>query len=448
MEIKGKNYLVVGLGVTGIATAEFLLKNGARVTATDQRTREELPENVAELESRGVKIVAGCHDINSVLSSTEVVLSPGVPFSSPVVKAAEEAGRPVISEVELAGRYIKTPIIAITGSNGKTTTATLIAQILTNCGKKVFLGGNIGTPLITIAGKDKELDFIVAELSSFQLQGTKSFSPYISVLLNISPNHLDHHSDFGEYLSSKLMLTRNQGESDFVIYKESDELIAKGVESSKAAKVPFGFREESSGNENGVYCDGNKVRFRGEEISLEGMQLRGSHNKENAMAAIAAARIAGCPMSLIEQTTVGFAPLEHRIELIREIKGVKFYNDSKSTSPAATLKALESFEAPVILIAGGKDKGTSYGVLSEEIKKKVKLLILMGESSEKMREQLGMLTDTVLAADLDDTVSMAIKETTLGDTVLFSPGCSSFDMFESFEDRGRRFKSIVKNIPN
>jgi UDP-N-acetylmuramoylalanine--D-glutamate ligase len=345
--------------------------------------------------------------------------------------------------LELASRFIRKPMVGITGSNGKTTTSTLVARILEASGMRVFLGANIGTPLIQIAGEDEGFDFLVLELSSFQLQGVSKFRPHIGILLNITPNHLDHHESFEEYVNSKLMLFSNQGPIDWAIYNLDDPVIGTcSLHRLNSRKIPFG----KTPAEGGVFFDGTGVRFRGEVYNLKGMCLIGVHNVENAMAAIASTRVLGCKPELIEREILEFVPLPHRIEFVREINEARFYNDSKSTSPGATLKALESFSYPVILIAGGKDKGVNYEVLRDEIERKVKLLILFGESSSRMQKGLGRKVKTLLANSLDDAVELAVKNIGKGDTVLFSPACSSFDMFSSYEERGGRFKQIVQDI--
>ena len=443
MELGGRKIVVVGLGKTGIETVRFLLKKGAEIRANDINPLEKLSEDVKAFTEYGVRIESGGHREETFLWADTIVLSPGVPFNIPPVKKALAKGIEVISELELASRFIKKPIVGITGSNGKTTTSTLVARILGASGKRVFLGGNIGTPLIQIAGEDEGFDLLVLELSSFQLQGVSTFRPHIGILLNISPNHLDHHESFEEYVNSKLMLFSNQSPDDWAIYNLDDPVVgACSLHKLNSRKIPFA----KTPAEGGVFFDGNCVRFMGETYDIKGMKLPGIHNIENAMAAIASTRVLGCKPGLIEREILGFAPLPHRIEFVREIKEARFYNDSKSTSPGATLKALESFSYPVILIAGGKDKGVSYGILRDEIKRKVKLLILFGQSRSRMERELGRGVNTVLASSLDEAVELAVKNMGKGDTVLFSPGCSSFDMFSSYEERGGRFKQIVQDI--
>jgi UDP-N-acetylmuramoylalanine--D-glutamate ligase len=442
MELSGRKILVVGLGKTGIQTVRFLIKKGADVKATDITPLEKLPKEVKAFKEMGVNIESGEHKVETFLWADMIVLSPGAPFGLAPVKESMSRGIEVISEIELAWGFIKKPIIGITGSNGKTTTSTLIARILEASGKKVFLGANIGTPLIQIAEEDNAYDFLVLELSSFQLQGISTFRPYIGIILNISPNHLDHHENFSEYVESKMKLFSNQTPDDWAIYNADDSVIKEHFLGAKLNGIPFG----KNPMEGGVFFDGTHVRFRDEAYDLRKMNLIGIHNIENAMAAIASTKILGCETKLIEREIVKFAPLPHRIEFVRGIKGVGFYNDSKSTSPGATLRALESFSAPIILIAGGKDKCVTYEILNDELRRKVKLLVLFGESRFRIQKELGKGIETVLAASLEEAVLRAYMNLEKGDTVLFSPACSSFDMFTSYEERGRRFKEIVQNL--
>lgn len=440
MELKGMKVLVVGAGKTGMETARFLVVKGASVSLSDGASEEKLGEKADTLKALGVELETGGHTTETFLSADVIIPSPGVPFNIPPLAEAARKGVEIMSEVELASRFIDKPVIAVTGSNGKTTTSTLIADILRKSGKRVFLGANIGTPLISIVGKEEEYDILVLELSSFQLQGVKTFRPDVAVILNVSPNHLDHHSSFEEYAESKMNIFANQTAADWCIYKVDDEVIAGYVERVKSKKLPFG------GPGNAVSYDGTSVEFGGETYDLTGMKLAGYHNVENVMAAIAATRVMGTEPEVIRRAVVEFGPLPHRNEYLGEIRGAKFYNDSKSTSPGATLRALESLPAPIILIAGGKDKGVSYDPLRSSVREKVKLLVLFGESRFRMQEDLGGDADSVLADSLEDAVNKALGSLAPGDTVLFSPACSSFDMFSSYEERGRRYKDIVTNI--
>ncbi|MEW6146000.1 MAG: UDP-N-acetylmuramoyl-L-alanine--D-glutamate ligase [Thermodesulfobacteriota bacterium] len=444
MELGDRKVLVAGVGKTGIETVKFLLKRGADVSVSDSSPIEKISEQAKLLESWGVRLEAGGHTSGTFLAADTIVLSPGVPFGIPPVREALGRGIEVISEVELASRFIDKakPVIAVTGSNGKTTTSTLIARILEKNGLKVFLGANIGTPLIQIADDCGRYDVLVLELSSFQLQGIDSFRPGVSVILNVSPNHLDHHASFDEYAESKMKIFSNQTEKDWCIYKSDDEVIGKYICDARPRKIPFG----PGRAEDGVSYDGRGIRYGNDYYDLTGVKLIGYHNVENIMAAIAAATIMGCDPGLIREAVMEFDPLPHRIEFIGEIRGARFYNDSKSTSPAATLRALESLPPPMILIAGGKDKGVSFEPLREEIEKKVKFMVLMGESRFRMQRDLGGKVDSSLAASLEEAMEKTLENLAPGDSVLFSPACSSFDMFQSYEERGRRYKDLVRHI--
>lgn len=442
MKLKEKKILVVGLGKTGRDTVDFLLKKGALVKVSDSSSIDKLGEFVKEYESKGIEVETGTHTDQTFLWAEIIVLSPGVPFSIPQVKKAIAKGIEVISEVELASHFIDVPIIAITGSNGKTTTSTLIAKILERNGRKVFLGANIGTPLIQIAGQSNKFDILVLELSSFQLQGIKTFRPDVAVVLNISPNHLDHHESFKEYVESKMKLYSNQSSDDWFIYNSDDRVIKDYLSYVNSQKVPF----SKSPIKDGVIFNGSEIVFRDHSYDIGATKLLGVHNIENIMAAIAGTVILSCDPQLIQEEIDSFKPLEHRNEYIGELSGAKIYNDSKSTSPAATLKALESLPPPIILIAGGKDKGVSFEPLKDLVKEKVKLMVLIGESKLRMKEELGCGVNTELASNLEEALDITSQNITPEDSVLFSPACSSFDMFNSYEERGMKFKEIVESI--
>jgi len=442
MELKDRKILVVGLGKTGQDTVNFLLDKGARVRVSDSSPIDKIKDEVLLLESTGVEVETGKHTAETFLWAETVVLSPGVPFNVPQVQTAIAQGIEVISELELAWRFIETPIIAITGSNGKTTTSTLIARILERNGQRVFLGANIGTPLIQIAENSDKFDILVLELSSFQLQGIESFRPDVAIVLNISPNHLDHHESFDEYVGSKMKIYSNQTVDDWFIYNEDDGVINTYLPEVRSRKVPFGKQSEK----DSVTYSGSEITFRDHIYDVNGIKLLGSHNVENIMAAIAGTVILDCNPLLIQEEIKNFEPLPHRNEYVREIEGAKFYNDSKSTSPAATLSALESLHCPIILIAGGKDKGVSFKPLKDIVREKVRLMILIGESKVRMEKELGEGISCALADSLTEALDITLNNLTSKDSVLFSPACSSFDMFTSYEERGMKFKEIVENL--
>lgn len=442
MELEKTKVLVVGLGKTGLETVRFLLGKGAQIRVSDITSPGDLPSEVNEFRKKGVEIETGLHKTETFLWADIIVLSPGVSFNIPQVKEALAHGIEVMSEIELAARFIRTPVIAVTGSNGKTTTCSLIATILEKAGRKVFLGGNIGTPLIEVAERDHSYEFLVLELSSFQIQGISKFKPYIATILNVSPNHLDHHESFQEYVQSKMKLFSNQDGGDWAIYNRDDAIISRYLSAIKSKMIPFGKEPV----ENGIFYDGRCVRFGEDVYDFSNMKLLGTHNIENAMAAVVVSRIIGCSAAQIEKEISEFNPLPHRIEFVRALNGARFYNDSKSTSPGATLRALECFKNSIILISGGKDKGLNYDILNNEIRNKVKLLVLFGESRFRLQRELGSSADTSLAESLEEALEKAVVGMRVGDTVLFSPACSSFDMYSSYEERGRVFKELVQRL--
>ncbi len=439
MELKDKKYLVVGLGKTGIVTAKFLLGMGALVAISDSRTDVGYEDEIKTFRENGVMVELGGHTNKTFLWPDTIVLSPGVPFTIPFVQTAIENGIEVVSEIELASKYITKPIIGVTGSNGKTTTTTMIFDILEASGFSVFLGGNIGTPLIEIAGSDSSFDYILLELSSFQLQGIKEFKPYIAVCLNIYPNHLDHHKDFTEYVESKTKIFANQTENDIAVINADDPQLKEIPNKLNCRVVTFG-----KGSYADAYYEDFVVSYEGNDYDLSDLKLVGRHNMENAMVAIVVGRLLGSTPETIKHSIIKFNSLPHRIEYVREFKNARFFNDSKSTTPHSTLKALEAFDPPVILIAGGKDKGLDYSVFKDQVTDKVKQLILMGEASSKIKDIYKSSVPLQVVDSLDKAVEQAVESLEQGDTVLFSPACSSFDMFSSYEERGRKFKQIVQ----
>ncbi len=442
MELLENRFLVVGLGITGVETSKFLRSKGAPVKATDSREARELGPMVGELAAGGMEIRCGTHAPELFKWADTIVLSPGVRFDLPEIKDAQAEGKTVISEIELAWNFISKPLIGITGTNGKTTTTSLLSEMLGGSGMKIFTGGNIGTPLISAAGKDDEYDFVLLELSSFQLQGIREFAPHVAVILNISPNHLDHHSSMEEYEAAKLGLFANQSREDWAVFNADDPTVLRGSDGFRAKKISFGTGEEKTD----VYCKNDEIVFGELSLCLRNSALIGEHNKENIMAAVAVAGILGCRREQMQKSIDEFRPLPHRMEFVLTARGVNVYNDSKSTTPFATLKAIESLPSPIILVAGGKDKGIDYDCLKDAVAGKVKALVFIGETREKMRAQLGDLAQTRCADSLKEATQSAFKLSETGDTLLFSPGCSSFDMFSSYEERGNLFKEIVRDV--
>ena len=442
MELGENRFLVVGLGVTGVETSRFLLSKGVAVKATDSREARELGSVVEELTAEGMEIRCGTHAPELFKWADTVVLSPGVRFDLPEIRDAQADGKTVISEIELAWNFVSKPVIGITGTNGKTTTTSLLSEMLRLSGLKIFTGGNIGTPLISVAEKDDEYDFLVLELSSFQLQGIRNFAPHIAVILNISPDHLDHHSSMEEYEAAKLSLFAKQTEDDWAVFNADDPAVLKGSGGFRAKKVSFGTRDEKTD----VYCSEDEIVFGELSFCLRDSALLGEHNKENIMAAVAVAGILDCQLNPVQKSIDEFRPLPHRMEFVLTVKGVDVYNDSKSTTPFSTLRAIESLPSPIILVAGGKDKGIDYDCLKDAVASKVKALVFIGETRGEMRAQLGDLAQTTCADSLKEATRSAFELSEAGDTLLFSPGCSSFDMFSSYEERGNLFKEIVRDV--
>jgi UDP-N-acetylmuramoylalanine--D-glutamate ligase len=447
MDLHGKKVLVVGLARTGIATAKFLKAKGSLVTTTEVRPKEMMEEALQELRGMGIKAEWGGHRAETFLKQDLIVVSPGVDLSIQPIQNAIRSGVRLISEIELAYHFIHIPIIAVTGTNGKTTTTLLIGEMLKEDGKKVGVGGNVGEPLILFAdGKDR-WEVLVVEISSFQLEAIEAFRPRISVLLNITEDHLDRYPSYDDYIEAKVRIFANQNSGDLAVLNRDDPIVMRYQETVKAKKVLFSLREKL---EEGAFSNGQtiflKLGEKGEEYSLAKTPLKGIHNVENMMAALTVARAFGCSEKAIQGALNRFEGLEHRLEFVREIKGVRFYNDSKGTNVGSVVKSLQSFSGPVILIAGGKDKNGDLNPLKELIQKRVRHLILIGEAKERMNRELGELTDTAMAQTMEEAVFRAHQKAKGGEVVLLSPACSSFDMFKDYKERGKVFKEAVNKL--
>lgn len=447
MDLKGKKVLVVGLARTGLATAKFLATQGAVVSTTEVRPKEEMGEAINALEGIHIQTEWGGHRTETFLKSDLIVVSPGVDLNLEPIQEARRKGVQVISELELAYRFIHIPMIAVTGTNGKTTTTTLIGEMLREGGKKVGVGGNVGEPLILFADGGSRWEVLVVEVSSFQLEGIEEFRPRISVLLNVTEDHLDRYRSYADYIEAKMRVFANQNSGDTAILNKDDPVVMNYKENVKARKVFFSLEEKLN---EGVFPDGQTLCFKldGKEegYSLEKAPLKGIHNVENMMAAILAARIFGCSQEAIQNVLNRFKGLEHRLELVREIGGVRFYDDSKGTNVGSVVKSLQSFSEPVILIAGGKDKNGDLSPLRELVRSRVKQLILIGEAKERMGRELGRLTATATADSLENAVLLAYQTAERGEVVLLSPACSSFDMFKDYKQRGKVFKETVNRL--
>jgi len=451
MEVTGRKVLVVGAARSGIAAAKFLIDRGAVVALYDQKPIENWSKDGLALKESGVGLVPG--DIPTwLLDQLDlVIVSPGVPASIIPIRYAERAGAEVIGEVELASRFLKGRIVAITGSNGKTTTTSLIGELLRNGGLEVQVGGNIGRPLISMVEQSTDDGWTVVELSSFQLETIKSFHPSIAVVLNVTPNHMDRYETFNDYAGAKHRIFMNQTANETAILNADDPTVSSWRSGLNARVLSFSVKSELS---DGVFLRGNTLVLRtgnSEQslVDVREMKLRGAHNAENVAAALAAGIACGVDVSSMRKTVSAFDPVEHRLEFVDEIQKIRFYNDSKATSVDATLKALEAFAldpGKVVLILGGRGKKAPYAPLAELVRSKVRSLILIGEDAETIADELGALAPIERATDMKDAVNRSFTAAEPGDTVLLAPACASFDMFDSFEHRGKVFKSEVSEL--
>ena len=444
MDLKGKTFLVIGLARTGRECVRFLAQRGAVVRVSDRRAAEDLKPEIETLAGLAVDYRLGGEEPSWLDGVDFVIPSPGVPRENLFLKQAPARGIPVLSEVELAYRFFGAPLVAVTGTNGKSTTTTLIGEMMKASGREVFLGGNLGAPFVGALSRD--WDWGVVEISSFQLEWISEFRPRIAVLLNITEDHLDRYSSFADYGAAKERIFEAQSSDDIAIINRDDPLVWRMRERIKARVVSFGFADAPVGVFPAagaiVWRDGtNEARF-----SLRRAKLQGVHNLENMMAAVAAAKCAGVDHDSIQRTLETFPGLEHRLEFIREKDGVRYYNDSKGTNVGAVVKSLASFTEPVILLAGGVDKGGDYAPLERGIRERVRRLILFGEAKAVIARALGALTETVLVDDLAAALRDAAAHARAGEVVLLSPACSSFDQFRNYAERGKVFKNLVNEL--
>lgn len=449
IDLSGKRVLVVGLARTGIATALFSAGHGATVTATDEKSESDLGKAPARLRAAGVRLELGGHTSATFLEQDLIVVSPGVPTKIPPLELARARGIPIWSEVELAWRFLRGKLVAITGSNGKTTTTSLIAHILKTAGIPTLVGGNIGTPLLALVEASSDSTVAVAEISSFQLETIEAFRPEIGVLLNLTPDHLDRHASFDDYAQAKMRMFKNQLDRDAAVLNADDPEVTR--------RMPTGphiyWFSRTKRVAAGAFLADSQIIFRsdGTETVLarrDEISLRGEHNVENVLAACAAAFLAGAEPAAIASGVKTFQGVEHRLEFVAEIAGVTFYNDSKATNVDATLKAIEAFSGPLLVILGGKDKGTDYDVLREPLRERARLAILIGAAAEKIAAQLDDAVPVERAGTLDRAVALAMQRAQPGDVVLLAPACASFDQFENYEHRGRVFKELVAKLEN
>lgn len=464
----GMHVLVVGLGKSGKSAIKFLKKIGVKVSVSEGGRATDLgQETVQWLQGEGDYFEMGGHSSELFTSVDCILVSPGVPLNLSVLDEARQKGIPVIGEMALLADYLDTPFVAVTGTNGKSTVTSLIGDLLRAAGKKVFVGGNIGVPLTDYLIGPQDADVVVAEVSSFQLDTAGFFKPNVALLLNISPDHLDRYDSYEAYIDSKFSIFANQCSEDVAILNIDDPVIMSRInEFKKYEKETAGGHGQQSELKSKLFTFGRQqqavgANLQGKRIMLSGIRdasgldeqynlatgtLSESPNLENAMAAILAARNLGCSIEDIERGIATFTLLPHRLELIAEIDGVRYYDDSKATNVGAVQSALAGMKGPVVLIAGGRDKGGDLGILKEMISQKVKSLLLIGESKEKMANIFGELTDTKLLDSLPAAVHKARSIAVPGDTVLLSPGCASFDMFTSYAHRGEVFKGAVLGL--
>jgi len=447
MELKSKRVLVVGLGRSGAASAIFLQDHGAKVIVSDSKSEAQLQGDVPALLDRGISIETGQHSQRTFRDQDLIVVSPGVPSDQPQLQHARTLGIPVIGEVELAFRFLQGKVVAITGSNGKTTTTTLVGEILSKSGRKTLVGGNIGTPVISLAGQSTPETMVVLEISSFQLESIQQFRPWIAAILNITPDHLDRHYTFQAYVDAKTRIFENQQASDFAVLNADDPTCAALKDKAKSPLLWFSRKQPV---ESGAFVKGDEIFFRrnGQEqpvLRRSDIQLKGEHNLENVLAAVAMTMVAGCGPLQVRQAVKEFRAVEHRLELVATINGVTFYNDSKATNVDATVKALESFPGNIHLILGGKDKGSDYSVLNPLLRERVNRVYLIGAAADKIAAQVQGST-VVRSGILERAVRQAFDVARPGDVVLLAPACASFDQFENYEHRGRVFKELVQSL--
>lgn len=448
-DFAGKRVMVVGLARTGRVTALFAAGYGATVTATDEKAENEMAETAAELRAAGVKLELGGHAPASFLEQDLIVISPGVPAKLAALEQARARGIPVWSEIELAWRFLRGKLVAVTGSNGKTTTTALLAHILRTARVPVLVGGNIGVPLLSLVESSADSSVTVAEISSFQLETIEAFRPEIGILLNLTPDHLDRHASFEEYANAKMRLFENQLERDAAVLNADDPEVTRRM---PARAHVYWFSRQKRVAEGSLIRDG-QIFFRhdGAETPLlrrDQIPLRGEHNVENVLAACAAAYLAGADPAAIASGVQTFRGVEHRLEFVAEIGGVSFFNDSKATNVDAALKAIQAFPGRLIVILGGKDKGSPYTPLREPLRNRARMAILIGAAAEKIAKDLGDAVPVERAGTLDRAVQIAAERAQPGDAVLLAPACSSFDQFENYEQRGRVFKVLVARLEN
>ena len=447
MDLDGKRVLVVGLGKSGVASALFLKAHGARVTVSDTKTGDELHSEIPVLLDHGITVETGGHGERTFRGQDLIVVSPGIPLDAPALVQARALGGSVIGEMELAARFLRGSIVAITGSNGKTTTTTLTGEIMTAAGFSALVGGNIGTPAIALVERATPESVIVLEVSSFQLETIHSFRPKVAVILNVTPDHLDRHRTFEAYVDAKARILENQQSADLAVLNADDPTCVALAARTKAQVFWFSRQKEV---QQGAWVLAGAILFRDgarqrEIMLVSEIPLKGAHNLENVLAAVCAGALMGCAAEKIRQAVREFKAVEHRLEYVATIRGVDYYNDSKATNVDATIKALESFPANIHLILGGKDKGSDYTLLNHLLRQRVKRVYTIGAAAAKIESQMKGV-EVVHADTLENALRKANAVAEPGDVVLLAPACASFDQFKNYEQRGQVFKQIVRTL--
>ncbi|PSH05388.1 MAG: UDP-N-acetylmuramoyl-L-alanine--D-glutamate ligase [Acidobacteria bacterium] len=447
MDIQGKRVLVVGLGKSGVASALFLESRGARVTVSDAKSEDQLCNEIPSLLDRGITVETGKHGERTFRDQDLIVVSPGVPNNVAPLQHARRLGIPVIGEIELTARFLQGQIVAITGSNGKTTTTTLTGEIIASGGRKTLVGGNIGTPAITFVEQSSPDTWVVLEISSFQLESIESFHPHISAILNVTPDHLDRHGSMQNYIAAKRRIFENQTADDYAVLNADSEVNLQIAEGLKSQVLWFSRKHPV---DRGAFVEGGTICYRDPELveimPVTEIALKGAHNVENVLAGVAIGMAAGIEPSAIRRAVKDFRAVEHRLEYVATLRGVQYYNDSKATNVDATIKALESFPGNIHLILGGKDKDSDYTELNGLIAERVKCVYTIGAAAEKIESQIGNTVPVISAQTLESAVRKASDLAGEGDIVLLAPACASFDQFSSYEHRGRVFKDLVQSL--
>jgi len=448
MELLNKRVLVVGLGKSGIASAFFVKNRGARVTVSDTKTPDELKAEIPRLLDEGIVVETGGHGDRTFQNQDLIIVSPGVPLDAPPLVQARALGEKIIGEIELAAQFFPGTIVAITGSNGKTTTTALAGEVVKNGGFPTVVGGNIGTPAISLVEEATADTIAVLEVSSFQLETIETFRPHIAVVLNVTPDHLDRHRTFNAYADAKARIFENQQSRDFAVLNADDPTCIAMASRTRGQVVWFSRKKEI---ERGAYVRDGRVLFRDfngqrEIMLVSEIPLKGAHNVENVLAAVCVGVLSDVEPRRISKAVREFRAVEHRLEHVASINGVEYYNDSKATNVDATIKALESFPANIHLILGGKDKGSDYSVLNDLLRQRVKRVYTIGAAANKIESQIKGAAEIVHADTLENAIRQASDAAQPGDIVLLAPACASFDQFRNYEHRGKAFKEVVRSL--